>query len=101
MDYTSTPSDNQHPNDHDYQQLETIYAHLDSTTTLAAATASAAQMPRHIAEHDADDPSGWGKLIRSSKDGLKEVYMLDFGQGYRIFRFVIWAEGERRGQHSH
>jgi hypothetical protein len=29
MDYTNNPSTNQHPNQHDYDQLEAIYAHLD------------------------------------------------------------------------
>ena len=29
MDYTSYPTTNQHPNAHDYEQLELIYAHLD------------------------------------------------------------------------
>jgi hypothetical protein len=98
MDYTNIPGTNQHPNAHDYAQLETIYKHLDSANTFAQSVQSTAEMPRHIAEHDAEDPSAWGKLIRSSKNGLKEVYMLDFGRGYRIFRFVIWAEGEGRGR---
>ena len=43
MDYTNDPSSNQHPDTHDYQQLEDIYAHLDPTTTVdtsAAATGS-------------------------------------------------------------
>ena len=35
MDYTNSPGTNQHPNQHDYAQLESIYAHLDSTTTLS------------------------------------------------------------------
>ncbi|HXG40454.1 MAG TPA: hypothetical protein VNJ28_05885, partial [Candidatus Limnocylindrales bacterium] len=37
MDYTNDPDgppSNEHPNAHDYEQLETIYAHLDSTTTI-------------------------------------------------------------------
>jgi len=29
MDYTDDPSSNQHPNQHDYDQLASIYAHLD------------------------------------------------------------------------
>src|SRR5688500_4482727 len=37
MDYTSDPDgppSNEHPNSHDFQQLQTIYAHLDSSTTI-------------------------------------------------------------------
>jgi len=34
MDYTSNPIGNEHPNQHDFDQLEAIYAHLDTTTTI-------------------------------------------------------------------
>lgn len=37
MDYTNNPKgppSNEHPNQHDYGQLETIYSHTDSTTTV-------------------------------------------------------------------
>ncbi len=37
MDYTNDPDgppSNEHPNSHDYDQLDTIYAHLDSITTV-------------------------------------------------------------------
>src|SRR6266545_6762256 len=34
MDYTNDPSTNQHPNQHDYDELVAIYSHLDSTTTV-------------------------------------------------------------------
>ena len=104
MDYTSNPAgtpNNEHPNAHDFAQLATIYSHLDNATTVAQSTASAAEMPAHIAEHDSDDRAQWGKLVGSSKNGLKEVYMLDFGRGQKIFRFVIWAEGAGRGRHQH
>ncbi|MGH9153860.1 MAG: hypothetical protein ACRD03_16005, partial [Acidimicrobiales bacterium] len=36
MDYTGDPSSNQHPNQHDYDMLETIYDHLDGSTTVGA-----------------------------------------------------------------
>jgi hypothetical protein len=32
MDYTSDPSTNQHPNQHDYDQLVSIYGHLDGSS---------------------------------------------------------------------
>src|SRR5215218_8049977 len=49
MDYTNDPSgtlgtngtlSNEHPNPHDYDQLVTIYSHLDNTTTVAPASAA-------------------------------------------------------------
>ncbi|MEO7803126.1 MAG: hypothetical protein ABIS18_01405 [Actinomycetota bacterium] len=40
MDYTNLPASNQHPNQHDYDQLATIYNHLDSSTTISSSTPS-------------------------------------------------------------
>jgi len=98
MDYTNNPGTNQHPNAHDYQELGIIYGHNDSTTTLAQVQASAAAHPRDMVEHDYNVRSQWGKLVRESKNGLKEVYVLDFGQGHKLVTFVRWAEGEGRGR---
>jgi hypothetical protein len=93
MDYTSDPSSNQHPNVHDYDQLVTIYNHLDNTTTLSAETL-AAQMPPAMRNIDISGPGQWGKLIHSSHGGWKETYELDFGGGHKIITHVLWATDE-------
>ncbi|HEV8097091.1 MAG TPA: hypothetical protein VGP71_15280 [Burkholderiales bacterium] len=98
MDYTNDPSTNQHPNTHDYEELSIIYQHIDSSTTVAQAAASAAALPAEWVDHDYNVRSQWGKLVRESKNGLKEVYVLDFGQGHKLVTFVRWAEGEGRGR---
>ena len=46
MDYTSDPGTNQHPNQHDYDELEAIYAHLDTTTTVGSAAPASGQLQR-------------------------------------------------------
>jgi hypothetical protein len=53
MDYTSDPDgpSNEHPNAHDDQQLETIYAHLDASTTVGQ-IAQNGKMPPAMAEID-------------------------------------------------
>lgn len=85
MDYTSDPSTNQHPNQHDYEMLEAIYAHFDSGTTVSQTPSSNRQ------EVDHSDPSTWGKRIRTSSDGHDALYERDLGKGNKIFTFVIWA----------
>jgi hypothetical protein len=88
MDYTSNPEgppSNEHPNQHDYDQLEAIYAHLDSTTTVGQTVnrgAAASQLDR----------GQFGQLIRSTNGGRTELYALDLGAGQRVFTFVIWAD---------
>lgn len=93
MDYTNDPTPNQHPNQHDYDQLETIYAHLDTNTTIAGALSSI--LGRNNNNNDSvtstESPEEWGKEVRRSKDGKNSLYERDLGKGHKIFTFVIWA----------
>lgn len=87
MDYTNDPTLNQHPNQHDYDMLDEIYAHLDTATTLnQTSVSSAAQNIDH------NDPKSWGKVLRTSSDKKAALYEKDFGNGQRAFTFVVWAE---------
>jgi hypothetical protein len=97
MDYSSDPAPNQHPNSHDYEQLETIYSHLDSSTTVKQTTAQG-NLPPAMTEVDFDTPAQWGRLVHSRNGGRAELYELDFGGGRKIFTFVIWAVGQERGR---
>ncbi|KKW07663.1 MAG: hypothetical protein UY42_C0009G0036 [Parcubacteria group bacterium GW2011_GWA2_49_16] len=90
MDYTNNPSTNQHPNAHDYSQLETIYAHLDSITTLFGKASSAGAA--RVADINTEDSSEWGKEVRKSHDGRSSLHERDLGKGEKIFTFVIWAD---------
>lgn len=85
MDYTSDPTPNQHPDQHDYEMLETIYAHLDTTTTLAQSVSS-------LPDIDHNDPSSFGREIRRSRDGRASLHERDLGNGNKIFTFVFWAK---------
>jgi hypothetical protein len=73
MDYASNPDgDNMHPNTHDYEQLATIYAHLDSTTTIASSLSAGA--------------SG---IVGTRVDG--STFVKRFADGSRLITFVVWA----------
>lgn len=93
MDYTNIPFSNQHPNQHDYDQLVSIYGHLDSTTTVKQTT-QGGKMPPAMADIDFSGRAQWGKLIHSSHGRWKELYELDFGGGHKVLTFVIWAADE-------
>lgn len=107
MDYTNDPDgtlfgqlDNQHPNAHDYEQLGTIYAHLDALTTVLSSVFSnkslALAMVEDKAEEgddvDTSDSAEWGKAIRRSSDGRSSLHERDLGNGKKLFTFVIWAD---------
>lgn len=87
MDYTSDPSTNQHPNAHDYEQLETIYLHTEESTAVAArATAPSGAAPA------GDSPEGWGTLVDGSRGRGVSTYVRELGNGNRVVTHVIWAE---------
>jgi hypothetical protein len=97
MDYTSDPDgppSNEHPNAHDFEQLETIYAHLDGSTTVGQAAGSL-KAPPAMGQIDFEGPGQWGRLVRSTNGGRTEVYELDFGAGNKVVTFVVWADGPR------
>jgi len=88
MDYTSDPDggggnpSNLHPNTHDYNQLNAIYAHLDNTTTVG----QTAQLPAAAA---AAAEENFGRVVRSH--GRLAVFELDLGNRHKVITFVIWA----------
>lgn len=98
MDYTADPDgppSNEHPNQHDYDMLETIYAHLDSFTTVQSGTQ---KLPLGLAiaeaakNQDFENRSEWGKELRNN--GHVALFERDFGGGQKLFTFVIWANGD-------
>ncbi len=75
------------PNAHDFDELNTIYAHLtDSTTTVAAMAALAASV-----SDVTDDPNSWGNLIRQSPDGRSSIYERFHHDGSKTITHVYWT----------
>lgn len=105
MDYTNDPDgppSNEHPDSHDYDQLQTIYSHLDSISTVGTAALASGKRLGLLPVSDTDDEpevgtAQWGRLVRSTNRGRTEVYELDLGRGHKVFTFVIWAEGDVDG----
>lgn len=89
MDYTNNPDSNQQPNAHDYAQLEQIYSHLDSSTTLANSVSLLAS--------DSNNEADWGLEVHRSPDGRSSIFVKDLGNGNRVIRHVYWVEP--RGNH--
>ena len=74
------------PNAHDFEQLNTIYAHLDSTTTVAAMAAMAA-----AASEVGDDASSWGQLMSQSANGRSSTYERHNWDGSKTITHVYWT----------
>ncbi|MBI4128240.1 MAG: hypothetical protein HY459_04175 [Parcubacteria group bacterium] len=88
MDYF-IPGTNEivHPNQHDYDQLATIYTHLDTYTTIdASLRLTRAQLD------DSETHPEWGGVIQRDASGRTSLYELDLGMGRKVLTHVIWAE---------
>lgn len=79
------------PNQHDFEQLELIYNHLDSTTTVASFGAS---LPAATGRDDvdiSDDPNSWGQLVRQSANGRSSEYERHNLNGSKTITHVYWT----------
>jgi hypothetical protein len=86
MDYSSA-LDNPHPNAHDYEELQLIYSHNDSSTTIAALT-----MFQNEFGDDPDAPHNWGQLVSQSANGRSSVYEHVNLNGTKTVRHVFWTQ---------
>jgi hypothetical protein len=102
MDYFSNTGANAgstvstHPNAHDYALLESIYAHLDATSTVKATSASSPGV--------GNDRASWGVEVEHSADFSQSVFVRDFGGGNLVVTHVSWAHDHQaaaRAQHEH
>lgn len=88
MDYTNDPSTNQHPNAHDYDQLLTIYNHLEAPSAVS---------PRGNAAMGAeagDTPAEWGRAVHFDGNGRPDTFERIDGPGQKTMTHVFWAIGE-------
>lgn len=93
MDYSMSPTTNQHPNSHDYSQLASIYTHRDSSTTVGLAA-----QPSTTSSSSAV----WGREISRSPDGTSSVFVSDPTAGELVVTEVMWAVGhEDAHEHEH
>ncbi len=88
MDYSSDPANNTTPNQHDYDELVTIYTHLDSSTTIGASLPPSANA---AADVDPSDQSAWGNPVKFA-NGRAIAFERDLGAGAKMLTYVIWAQ---------
>ena len=93
MDYFSNTGANAtstlstRPNKHDFDQLNIIYGHLDSSTTVASIAALATG-----ASEVGDDPHSWGQLIGQSANGRSSTYERFNSDGSKTLTHIYWTD---------
>jgi len=91
MDYFSNTGANAgstlstRPNQHDFDELNIIYAHLDSTTTVSASTSKSSPADTN------DDPNSWGMLMSQSNNGRSSTYEAYNRDGSKTLTHVYWT----------
>jgi hypothetical protein len=87
MDYTNDadgggvygPS-NEHPNAHDFAQLESIYAHSDGYTTISATAAQIRALAKSMVVVD-DEDDDLGKPVHHNEQGEADIFVKEYGNG--------------------
>lgn len=80
------------PNAHDFSLLNTIYSHLDSTTTVAATPGAVGSAAKGGANVDiSDDPNSWGALMKQSANGRASTYQRHNDDGSITLTHVFWT----------
>lgn len=97
MDYTNTPAGHCNPNGHDYDQLVTIYSHLDATTTIGATLPFAGNAPNaappglvNVPDIDTENQSEWGTPVHFA-NGRPDQFERVLGNGVKLLTRVFWA----------
>lgn len=96
MDYTADPDgppSNEHPNDHDFEQLEIIYTHLDTVSTVdgsAQTTVGNIKGNDHASFEEFDQPAEWGKKLKDN--GNVGLYVRELSSGRKLFTYVFWVK---------
>lgn len=100
MDYFSNTGANAgstlstHPNQHDYDMLSSIYAHLDGSTTITSSTTASS------ASEVTNDPNSWGMLVSQSANGRSSEYERYHADGSRTLTHVFWTEEAAANNHG-
>ena len=111
MDYTNDPDgggaygpSNEHPNQHDYDQLVQIYNHNDGFTTATSGATNfgvrqVGQRPPVTPRNEealGDSPSDWGRAVHTDGRGRPDVFVKDLGDGRKAITHVFWALETKR-----
>ena len=94
MDYTDAPQGNEHPDSHDYAQLQSIYNHTH--TDFTSVGPGKGRNKAGSEEAGGDTPGEWGRAVSYDSRGRPDVFVQDLGAGRRKVTHVFWALETKR-----
>jgi hypothetical protein len=75
------------PNYHDFEELASIYSHLDGTSTVSPAAPASSKADVDVT----DDPNSWGILVSQSNNGRSSTYERYNSDGSKTVTHVFWT----------
>lgn len=100
MEYTNVPAGNGQPDNHDFAELESIYAH--GHTAFAAITQNGASSARAPSEAEGGNtPDEWGEVVSHDAQGRHDVFVKQLGNGRVKITHVLYALEAKRHVHDH
>ena len=91
MDYTNNPESNQHPNQHDFDQLEEIYGSGSGGDSGPGKSNNGKGNNGKNGQSPGQETSEWGKAISTDGNGRPDMFELDLGGGNKLITHVLWA----------
>ena len=114
MDYTNDPtgllgtngtSSNEHPNTHDYEMLDEIYAHINGTTSGGndgggKPDKGSGGGGKGKPNKASIDPATWGQAVAQDAQGKNSLYVRNLENGMVQITHVLWADNDGH-EHTH
>lgn len=92
MDYTNNPlgpPTNEFPNEHDFEQLATIYGSHTDSTAITAKSVKGFEFAKWIAD---DFESDWGRPVAFTSKGQPHLFVKELGGTDKRITHVLWTE---------
>jgi hypothetical protein len=109
MDYTSDPTgtfgtngtlNNEWPNQHDYDMLKQIYAHVNETSTGGTKPGKGGSRGA-TPSNTVLEPAEWGQAVAQDAQGKNSLYVRNLDNGMQLITHVLWVPGEGEPDHGH
>lgn len=102
MDYTNDPTgtlgtngtlNNERPNQHDLDQLASIYSHVNGTSGGGGGGKGGGKgKPANVGNVTLNGPAEWGQAVAQDAQGRNSKFIRNLGNGIEVITHVLWVE---------
>ncbi len=105
MDYTNLPQGNEHPDAHDYEELQIIYNHTHTDVPVIEPPGGGNGGGHGRNKYPNEEPGGnargdWGKAVAFDAQGRPDTFVKQVASGHKMVTHVFWALDTKRSAFS-